>query len=116
MEWDEFALVVDVKTKPGLEREYERLMLEVVERQTAERTFIGTTVHRDPEDPTHFVIYEVWRDRENFESVEKKRSYRNRYEASLARLLERPRTMTFLTPTWSQGHLLEVAKVARGES
>jgi quinol monooxygenase YgiN len=103
MEQDEFALVVDGKTKPGLERGYERLMMEVVERQTAEPTYIGTSVHRDSEDPTHFVIYEVWRDREDFESVQKKRPYRRAYEESLDRLLERPRTMTFLVPTWSKG-------------
>jgi hypothetical protein len=30
MEHDEFVLVVDVKTKPGMDREYERLMMEVV--------------------------------------------------------------------------------------
>lgn len=91
MEQDEFALVVDVKTKPGMEREYEQLMMEVVERQTAEPTFIGTSVHRDSEDSTHFVIYEVWRDRKNFETVEKKRPYRRAYEESLDRLLDRPR-------------------------
>jgi quinol monooxygenase YgiN len=50
---DEFALVVDVKTKPGSEQEYESLMLDVVERQTAEATYIGTSVHRDPNDTTH---------------------------------------------------------------
>jgi quinol monooxygenase YgiN len=116
MKQDEFALVVDVKTKPGLEQEYERLMLEVVERQTTESTFVGTTVHRDPDDPTHFVIYEVWRDRENFETIEKKRSYRDRYEESLSRLLDRPRTMIFLRPTWSQGRLPEVGEPTGGDS
>jgi quinol monooxygenase YgiN len=107
----EFALVVDVKTKAGLEQEYERLMMEVVERQTAEPTFIGTSVHRDPDDPTHFVLYEVWRDREDFETVQKKKPYRRAYEESLERLLERPRMMIFLVPTWSQGRLPEVAEV-----
>lgn len=29
-------------------------MLEVVKRQTAEPTSIGTSIHRDPADPTHF--------------------------------------------------------------
>jgi quinol monooxygenase YgiN len=105
MEHDEFVLVVDVKTKPGMDREYERLMMEVVELQTAEPTFIGTSVHRDPEDPTHFFLYEVWRDRENFEIVQMKRTYRHLYEKSLDCLLDRPRTMTFLVPTWSQGRL-----------
>ncbi|MGH8532717.1 MAG: putative quinol monooxygenase [Gammaproteobacteria bacterium] len=79
-------------------------------RQTAEPTFIGTSVHRDPEDPTHFVIYEVWRNRENFETVEKKRPYRRAYEESLDRLLDRPRMMTYLVPTWSQGRLPKVAE------
>jgi quinol monooxygenase YgiN len=107
---DEFVLLVDVKTKRGMEQEYERLMMEVVERQKAEPTFIGTSVHRDPEDPTHFFLYEVWRDRENFETVQRKRTYRRSYEESLDRLLDRPRTMTFLVPTWSQGRLPEVAE------
>jgi quinol monooxygenase YgiN len=110
MEQDEFALVVDVKTKPGLEREYQRVMTGVVERQTAEPTYVGTSGHRNPDDPTHFVIYEVWRDRENFETVQKKKPYRRAYEESLDRLLDRPRTMTFLVPTWSQGRLPEVAQ------
>ncbi|GAB1581102.1 putative quinol monooxygenase [Phyllobacterium phragmitis] len=112
MEQDEFALVVDVKTKPGSEREYESLMLEVVERQTAEPTYIGTTVHRDPDDPTHFVLYEAWRDREDFETVQMKRSYRRKYEESLDRLLERPRAMTFIVPTWSQGRLPKASGLA----
>ncbi len=110
MKHDEFALVVDVKTRPGMEQEYERLMMEVVERQKIEQTYIGTSVHRDPDDPTHFVIYEVWRDREDFETVQKKKPYRHAYEESLERLLARPRTMTFLAPTWSQGRLPEVAE------
>jgi quinol monooxygenase YgiN len=110
MEQDEFALVVDVKTKPGHEREYESLMGDVVERQTAEPTYIGTTVHHDPDDPTHFVLYEVWRDRENFETIQMKRDYRKRYEESLNRLLERPRAMTFLVPSWSHGRLPDAAR------
>lgn len=62
MNQDEFALVVDVKTRPGMEAEYERLMMEVAKRQAAEASYVGTSVHRDSEGPTHFVIYEVWRD------------------------------------------------------
>jgi hypothetical protein len=38
-----------------------------------------------------------------------KRSYRRKYEESLDRLLDRPRTMTFLVPTWSRGCLPKVA-------
>jgi quinol monooxygenase YgiN len=110
MEQNEFVLIVDIKTRPGLEREYEGLMLEVVERQTAEPTYIGTSVHRDPADPTHFVLYEIWRDRRNFKTVQRKRSYRRKYEESLDRLLDRPRMMSFLVPTWSHGRLPEAER------
>jgi quinol monooxygenase YgiN len=110
MKQDEFALIVEIKTKPGMDREYERLMMEVVQRQTAEPSYVGTSVHRDPEDPTHFLLYEVWRDRENFENVEMKRTYRRSYEESLDRLLDRPRTMTFVVPTWADGRLPKIAR------
>ncbi|MDX3928609.1 MAG: antibiotic biosynthesis monooxygenase [Shinella sp.] len=112
MDQDQFALVVDIKTKPGLEQEYERLMLEVVERQTAEPTYVGMSVHRDPDDPTHFMLYEAWRDRKDFETVQMKRSYRRNYEETLERLPERPCVMSFHMPTWSQGRLPKAGRFA----
>lgn len=56
-------------------------------------------VHPDPNDPTHFALYETWRDRKDFETVQMKRSYRRKYEETLDRLLERTHTITFQAPT-----------------
>lgn len=63
-----------------------------------EPTFINTVLHRDPEDPTQFMLYETWVDRDNFFQVQMKRDYRRVYEERLPQLLQKPRQIFFWEP------------------
>ena len=52
--------------KPGCEDEYQRLLSPVLDAMRFESTFINTVVHQDIDDPTRFMLYETWSDRNDF--------------------------------------------------
>lgn len=94
----EFVLVVSIHVKPGHEREYLDLCTPVLDAMRYEPTFVNTVLHQDPEDPTRFMVWETWVDREDFFDVQMKRDYRRAYETRLPEILIEPRTMKVWQP------------------
>lgn len=95
---DVFVIVVSVHVKPGHEEEYLRLCTPVLDAMRYEPTFVNTVLHQDPEDPTRFMVWETWVDREDFFEVQMKRDYRRAYEARLPEIVSKPRTVKVWQP------------------
>jgi quinol monooxygenase YgiN len=85
------AVVVSLHVKPGHEDEFLRLLAPVLDAVRHEATFVNAVLHRDPEDPTRFLLYETWADRDDLVAVQMKRGYRAAYEARLPAILREPR-------------------------
>jgi quinol monooxygenase YgiN len=85
------AIVIPLHVKPGCEDEFLRLLTPVLDAMRHEATFINAVLHRDAADPTRFMLYETWADREDLVAVQMKRDYRRAYEARLPDLLREPR-------------------------
>ena len=94
----EFAIIVSLHVKPGREAEFISLLMPVLDAMRHEPTFINAALHRDPEDPSRFMIYETWADPEELVQVQLKRDYRKAYEAQLPELLREPRHIQLWRP------------------
>ena len=88
-------MLVFFHIKPGFQSEYENLVAPVLDAMRHEPTFINTVVHRDPEDPTRFMLYETWLDRDDFFQVQLKRDYRRTYEQRVPEISQTPRQIFF---------------------
>jgi len=93
-----FIILVTNHTKPGRDGDYLALIHDVLDAMRQEKTFVNTVLHRDVEDPTLFMLYETWLDKEDFFAVQMKRPYRQLYEATLPDILRRPREMRLFEP------------------
>jgi quinol monooxygenase YgiN len=85
------AVVVSLHVKPGHEDEFLRLLAPVLDAMRHEATFVNAVLHRDPDDPTRFLLYETWAHRDDLVDVQMKRGYRAAYEARLPAILREPR-------------------------
>ena len=94
----EFAVVISIHLKPGYEEEFLRLVTPIIFAMRHEPTFINNVVHQDPEDSTHFMIYETWADQEEFFTVQFKREYCKAYEARLLEIIREPRQIKMWQP------------------
>jgi quinol monooxygenase YgiN len=92
------AVVVSLHLKPGCEEEWLRLVRPVLDAMRHEPTFINAVLHRDPADPTRFMLYETWADRDDLLNVQMRRGYRTAYEARLPDLLREPRQAQLWRP------------------
>ena len=90
---DQFVLLATVPIKSGREAEYLVLVNAVNDEMRHEPTFVNTLLHRSADDPALFMLYETWRDRDDFFAVQMHRPYRADYEAKLPDLLRAPRKM-----------------------
>ncbi|QYU69879.1 antibiotic biosynthesis monooxygenase [Leptolyngbya sp. 15MV] len=90
--------VLVLRGKPGREAEFPDLLAPVLDAMRHEPTFINAILHRDPEDPTRFLLYETWADRTDLVEVQMRRPYRNAYWARLPELLAAPREVGVWTP------------------
>jgi quinol monooxygenase YgiN len=95
---NEFAITVSIHLKPGKEAEFLGLLMPVIDAVRLEPTFINNFLHQDLEDPTRFMIYENWADRDEFFDVQFKRDYRKPYESQLPELLAEPRRIEMWRP------------------
>ena len=93
-----FIVVVTNHVRPGFEDEYLRLVLPIIDKMRHEASFINNAIHRAADDPTRFMIFEAWADRDDVFNVQIKRDYRNAYETRLPEILRTPREMTFWQP------------------
>jgi quinol monooxygenase YgiN len=63
----------------------------VLDAMRHETTFISAALHPSPDDPTSFMLYEVWAGRDDLMNVQMKRDYRTTDEARHPDLLHEPR-------------------------
>jgi quinol monooxygenase YgiN len=91
-------MIVSNHVLDGHVEEYLRLVRPVLDAMRHEPTFIGTTLHQDPDDPTRFMLYETWADRAEFFEVQMARTYRAAYERRLPEILRTPRAIRFWAP------------------
>jgi quinol monooxygenase YgiN len=94
----EFAITVSIHLKPGKEVEFLALLMPVIDAVRLESTFINNFLHQDPEDPTRFMVYENWADRDEFFDVQFEPHYRQTYESRLPALLAEPRQIEIWRP------------------
>jgi len=92
------SATVVVQVKPGHEAEFLRLLNPVLDAMRREPTFINATLHRDPDDPTRFMIYETWADRQDLVEVQIPRAYRQAYFDRLPAILREERQITVWQP------------------
>ena len=85
------VVVVSLHVKAGHEDEFLRLLAPVLDAMRHEATFVNAALHQDPEDPTRFMLYETWADRDDLVEVQMRREYRSAYEARLPEILREPR-------------------------
>ena len=90
-EGSELVVVVSLHVKAGHEDEFLRLLAPVLDAMRHEATFVNAALRQDPEDPTRFMLYETWADRDDLVEVQMKRGYRSAYEARLPEILREPR-------------------------
>lgn len=89
------TVLVTFRIKKGSEKEFEGVLLPHLRRVAAETTCEEMTVYRDPEDPTRYMLYERWADRDEFLGVQMKRPYRIPYNEAVEPLEAEPRSVTF---------------------
>jgi quinol monooxygenase YgiN len=86
-----FVLLVRIPVKAGFENEYLSLINAVIDEMRHETSFVNAVVHQSTEDPTVFLLHETWLGRDEFFTVQMKRSYRESYEARLPQIMRAPR-------------------------
>ena len=91
-----FVLLVRIPVKAGFENEYLSLINAVIDEMRHETSFVNAVVHRSAEDPTVFLLHESWLGRDEFFTVQMKRSCRESYEARLPQIMRAPREITIL--------------------
>jgi len=87
-----------VVVKPGCEAEFLSLLTPVLDAMRHEPTFINATLHRNPDDPTRFMIHETWADRQDLIEVQIPRPYRRAYLDRLPAILRDQRQITVWQP------------------
>jgi quinol monooxygenase YgiN len=85
------AVLVTLRVKPDREAEFLELLTPVLDAMRREPTFVTASLHRDPAEPSRFLLHEVWADRADLVEVQAKRAYRDAYWARLPDLLAAPR-------------------------
>ena len=93
-----YVVLVKLKTKDGQEDEFKRELQELLPRIRQEPACIDIVGHQDPEDPTRFMLHEVWRSEETFTEFESGRDYLQDYLARVGGLWAEPRDLTIWEP------------------
>lgn len=98
-----FVAVVTIHVKPDCIEEFLRILSQVADAVRGEPTLISNVAHQDPEDPTKFMLWEIWSDQKDFFEVQMLRDYRKPYEERLVDLLAEPREVKIWKPL--RGHM-----------
>jgi quinol monooxygenase YgiN len=109
------VFIVSIHVKPGCEAEFLRLVTPVLDAMRHEATFINAALHRDPADPTRFMLYETWADLDDVAQVQIHREYRQAYMARLPDILREPRQVQFWQPLRGDFTFFAGVTEARGE-
>ena len=92
------AFTVTLHVKPGREAEFLDLLAPVPDAMRHEPSFINAVLHRSPDDPTLFMLYETWADLDELVQVQIPRDYRQAYIAALPDVLRQERGVTIWQP------------------
>ena len=95
---DIIAVTVTFRVKPGCAEEFLQLLASVLDAMRLEPSFINAVLHRDPESPDRFMLYETWHDRTELIEVQLNRAYRKPYMDRLPDLLAEPRLIQVFKP------------------
>jgi len=90
--------VITLEVKPGREADFLALLTPVLDAMRHEASFVECVLHRDPENPSRFLLYETWRSHEDVVNVQIHRPYRRAYHDALPELLARPREVRVWRP------------------
>jgi len=90
--------VITLEVKPGREEEFFALLTPVLDAMRHEASFVDCALHRDPEKPSRFLLYETWRSHEDVVNVQIHQPYRQAYHDALPELLARPREVGIWRP------------------
>lgn len=74
------AYTVEFRVRPDQMGRFMELLTGVRDAMRAEPTFLNATLHVDPEDPTHFLLHETWRDHDDIVAVQLRRPYRREWQ------------------------------------
>lgn len=92
------TFLVAIETKPGQAEPFLALLGPVLDAMRHEESFINAVLHRDPENPNRFLLYESWRDLDDLVSVQLRRAYRQAYWQGLPDLLAGERQVQLWQP------------------
>jgi quinol monooxygenase YgiN len=92
------AFTIEIRVKPGAAAEFLELLHPVLDAMRHEASFINAVLHRDPEDPTRFFLYETWADLDDVVQVQLHRPYRQAYTERLPALLAAERVIGVWQP------------------
>lgn len=85
-----WAVVVKLDIKPEHASEWLDSVDEVLDTMRHEKSFVSTTLCAHPSEPGKFLLFEIWRDREEFFTVQANRDYRRPFMEKMQKFLQKP--------------------------
>jgi quinol monooxygenase YgiN len=92
------AVLVKLRLRSEREAEFRSELDAVLQQVRAEPACLLIQGHQDPDDPTSFMLFEVWESREAFAEFEQGRSYLRDYMTRVRPWWSEPRDLTM----WDQ--------------
>jgi len=89
------CVLVKLKVKDGTEEEFLGELGAVLAQVAQEPACLSIHGYQDPEDPTGFLLIEIWSGREEFEEFDGNREYLHSYIERAKLLWAEPRDRTF---------------------
>src|SRR3954452_9909567 len=90
--------LIKFKVRPGQAPRFLELLEGVLDSMRSEPNFREAMLHRDPQEPERFMLYETWADHEDVLNVQIHKPYRRAYNDALPELLAEPRDITIWEP------------------
>jgi quinol monooxygenase YgiN len=89
------AVVVRLTIARGREEDFKREMRAVLERVRQEPACLSVNGHQDAEDPSRFLLYELWRSHDEFREFETGCEYLREYLDRVVPWWSEPRDLSF---------------------
>lgn len=85
-----WAVIAKFDIKEGCETEWLQGVQEVIDAMRHEESFISTSMCAHPSEPGKFMLFEVWKSREEFFTTQVNREYRHSFMERLSTLIRSP--------------------------
>ncbi len=92
------TFVIELRLNPGCGPDFLDLLSPVLDAMRHEPTFVNAVLHRDPDNPLRFMLYETWTSLDDVVQVQMHRGYRRAYWDGLPALLAEDRTVQVWQP------------------